>query len=96
MSKTAFKKLGLEPDATEDQIKARWRELASEHHPDRGGDNDKFVEYSIAYKKCLEIARRPKPCPACGGKGEEVKMHGFKAIRTRCRFCNGTGKENKK
>jgi len=30
--------LGLPPNATRQQIKRRYRVLAKEHHPDRGGD----------------------------------------------------------
>lgn len=90
----AFAVLGLQRDATADQIKARWRELASQHHPDReGGDRDKFIEASDAYNKCMSLLER-RVCTACKGKGQEAKQHGFKTVRTTCRFCKGTGKEN--
>jgi hypothetical protein len=34
----AFETLGLEPGASDDQIRAAYRKLMAEHHPDRGGD----------------------------------------------------------
>ena len=33
----AFAELGLTPDATEPQVKAAWRRLVSQWHPDRNG-----------------------------------------------------------
>jgi len=34
--------LDVEPDATDDQIKAAYRKLSKEHHPDRGGSAEAF------------------------------------------------------
>ncbi len=36
--------LGVPPDASPDAIKAAWRRLAREHHPDVTGDGDREVE----------------------------------------------------
>lgn len=50
----AFKLLGLqEATATEADVKRRYRELAFEHHPDRGGDLKKFHEVADAKDRCL-------------------------------------------
>ncbi len=35
----------------------RFRKLAREHHPDKGGDHDKFVEINEAYQTLLEKVR---------------------------------------
>jgi hypothetical protein len=37
----------------------RFRKLAREHHPDKGGSHDKFVELSEAYQALLEKITRP-------------------------------------
>ncbi|MFU8769492.1 MAG: J domain-containing protein [Desulfotignum sp.] len=37
----------------------RFRKLAREHHPDRGGSHEKFVELSEAYQALLEKITRP-------------------------------------
>jgi curved DNA-binding protein len=41
--------LGLQPNATPDQIKKAYRGMAMKHHPDRGGDQAKFKDISVAY-----------------------------------------------
>jgi curved DNA-binding protein len=41
--------LGLQPNATPDQIKKAYRSMAMKHHPDRGGDQAKFKDISVAY-----------------------------------------------
>jgi curved DNA-binding protein len=45
-----YQTLGLKPDATPDQIKKAYRSLAMKHHPDRGGDQSKFKDISVAYE----------------------------------------------
>lgn len=37
-----YKTLGVEKDATFDEIKKAFRKLALKEHPDRGGDKEKF------------------------------------------------------
>jgi DnaJ-class molecular chaperone len=41
--------LGVNRDATTDEIKRAYRKLASQHHPDKGGDKAKFQEIQSAY-----------------------------------------------
>jgi len=50
--------LGLRADAGWDKIKQAFRELASLHHPDRGGNSDTFIKVRRAYEslKSLEGA----------------------------------------
>jgi hypothetical protein len=45
--------LGLPPDADEKDIKARFRALAKEHHPDNAGDAAKFVEIMKVYRELV-------------------------------------------
>jgi len=42
--------LDLEPDATGEQVKQRYQRLASEHHPDKGGDPQQFMAIRQAYE----------------------------------------------
>jgi curved DNA-binding protein CbpA len=57
-----YKVLGLAPDATQDQIKARFRELARKHHPDAAKSNPEsskiFVKITAAYRALSDPARR--------------------------------------
>lgn len=41
--------LGLAKGASKDEIKRAYRKLAVQHHPDKGGDPEKFKEISNAY-----------------------------------------------
>ena len=44
-----YNTLGVGKDASPDQIKKAYRKLASQHHPDKGGDTAKFQELQTAY-----------------------------------------------
>lgn len=46
--------LGLSQGATLEDIKQRFRELALEFHPDRGGDSEKFIEILDVYKRLTD------------------------------------------
>lgn len=41
--------LGVDPTATSEQIKTAYRKLARQHHPDSGGDAEKFKQVTEAY-----------------------------------------------
>jgi DnaJ-class molecular chaperone len=41
--------LGVSENASQDEIKKAYRKLAVEHHPDKGGDENKFKKISEAY-----------------------------------------------
>lgn len=48
--KDFYKILNIQPSATEDEIKTAFRKLAHQHHPDKGGSEDKFKEINEAYQ----------------------------------------------
>jgi len=50
--------LGVSRTATPDEIKQAYRRLASQHHPDRGGDTARFQEIQTAYSVLSDPARR--------------------------------------
>lgn len=52
--------LGVPRDATPAQIKAAFRKLASQHHPDRGGDKEKSAAVNDAYACLSDPERRAR------------------------------------
>lgn len=46
--------LGLPPDATRQEIKRRYRELAKKYHPDRGGDQKEMRRIIAAYQLLMK------------------------------------------
>lgn len=44
-----YQTLGVAENASPDEIKKAYRKLAMEHHPDRGGDQQKFQDVQAAY-----------------------------------------------
>ena len=50
--------LGVARTATADEIKRAFRKLASQHHPDKGGDTRKFQEIQAAYDTLGDAQKR--------------------------------------
>jgi len=53
-----YQTLGVNKDATQDDIKRAYRRLASQHHPDKGGDKERFQEIQAAYDTLNDPQRR--------------------------------------
>lgn len=50
--------LGISKDASQDEIKKAFRKLARTHHPDAGGDENKFKEVNEAYEVLSDEEKR--------------------------------------
>jgi curved DNA-binding protein len=50
--------LGVSKDASQDEIKKAYRKLASQHHPDKGGDTAKFQQVEEAYRTLSDPEKR--------------------------------------
>lgn len=55
---THYETLGVSENATQDEIKKAYRKLAMQHHPDKGGDTNKFQEIQSAYDVVGDEQRR--------------------------------------
>lgn len=80
-----YSTLGLKRGASDDEIKKAYRKLAMKHHPDRGGDQNKFKEISTAYdalsdpekKRIIDMGGDPNAQPGMGGfrQGSPFEFH---------------------
>jgi len=75
--------LGVAKNATPEEIKKAYRKLASQHHPDKGGDTNKFQEIQTAYDTLSDPQKRQiydNPMPqgfSTGPGGFHVHMNQF-------------------
>ena len=53
-----YETLGINKNATPDEIKRAYRKLASQHHPDKGGDTAKFQQVEEAYRTLSDPQKR--------------------------------------
>ena len=76
--------LGISKGASPDEIKRAYRRLASQHHPDKGGDTKKFQEIEEAYRTLSDPEKRSQydnPQPQYhGGFGGGGMPPGFEDI----------------
>jgi DnaJ-class molecular chaperone len=58
MKNNPWNALGVSQKASPEQIKNAYRKLVALHHPDRGGDKDKFHEIQMAYDILSDPVKR--------------------------------------
>jgi len=73
--------LGVAKNATPDEIKKAYRKLASQHHPDKGGDKAKFQEIQTAYDILGDAEKRKQyDNPAQPFQFQDFSAEGFGGI----------------
>ena len=81
--KNYYETLGVKTSATQDEIKHAYRKLASQHHPDKGGDVAKFQEIEEAYRTLSDAEKRSQydnPAPNFGSFGQHSQGFDFETI----------------
>jgi DnaJ-class molecular chaperone len=66
------------------KLKARWQQVATENHPDRGGDPTEFAKMREAYQFLKTYINEHSDCWMCDGTGK-IGIY-------ECVNCHGTGK----
>jgi hypothetical protein len=54
---TCFIRLGLSFPCTVAEVKAAYRRLVKQVHPDQGGNHDEFLKLQAAYEQALRLCR---------------------------------------
>jgi curved DNA-binding protein len=73
-----YQTLGVAKTATQDEIKKAYRKLASQHHPDKGGDTAMFQKVEEAYRILSDPNSRQQydnPRPQFGGQPGGFSFH---------------------
>jgi curved DNA-binding protein len=65
--------LGVSENASPEEIKKAYRKLANQHHPDKGGDQAKFKDISVAYDTLGNDQKR--------AEYDHQRMHGGPQVR---------------
>lgn len=78
---THYETLGVSRTATPEEIKKAYRKLASQHHPDKGGDTAKFQQVEEAYRILSDPNQRqqydnPSPFGNHNGHGFDFNFNG--------------------
>ena len=53
-----YEALGVQKNASQDEIKKAYRKLAVKHHPDKGGDPERFKSITEAYNTLSDTRKR--------------------------------------
>ena len=67
--------LGVQPTATPEEIKKAYRKLANKHHPDKGGDQAKFKDISVAYDTLSDPNKKAEYDMMQQGGGRQFHFH---------------------
>ena len=82
--------MGLGAEATPDEVRQKYKDLAWTLHPDRGGKSGEFQAWVQLFRKAMDFAHQPRTCKICNGVGRVQSKVSFAALP--CQLCGGKGK----
>jgi len=60
MEKNLYEELGLKKNATRSEIKSSYRSLVKQHHPDKGGEKERFLAIQNAWETLNDPIKKEK------------------------------------
>jgi len=60
MDKNLYEELGIKNNATKSEIKSSYRSLVKKHHPDKGGENERFLAIQLAWETLKDPIKKEK------------------------------------
>jgi len=93
-----YQTLGVNRTASDTEIKAAYRKLAMQYHPDRGGDSQRFSQINEAYEVLKDPQRRAQydnPQPQGFGPNGFQGMGGFEDLFTQFGFNRRQAMQNR-
>ena len=60
MTRNFYEELGLEKNATKSEIKSSYRSLVKQHHPDAGGEKERFLAIQNAWETLNDPTKKEK------------------------------------
>ena len=73
-----YSTLGVNRNASPEEIKKAYRKLAMQHHPDRGGDHNKFAAINAAYETLSDPVKKQQydnPQPQFNYNSQDFRGH---------------------
>lgn len=74
--------LGVQKQASQQEIKSAYRKLAMEHHPDRGGDESHFQKINQAYETLGDPNKRSRYDNEMHGQHQGTNFRNFEDINS--------------
>lgn len=87
MAKDYYNILGVAKNASADEIKRAFRKLSHQHHPDKGGNTEKFKEINEAYQILSDSQKKARydqfgSAAFSGGSGSDFEGFDFGDFRS--------------
>ena len=60
MTKNFYEELGIKKNATKHEIQSAYRSLVKKHHPDAGGEKERFLAIQIAWETLKDTIKKEK------------------------------------